>query len=113
MDVFKLGQQIVLLPIIENSFNLDIVIQDMEPENVKKKLLETLEKTEHMLVNNYNLTFSLMEIRENNDNFYISNKDKNKKTRKIVGLFFFYPPKSSKRMFSSGMPQSSAILSTA
>ena len=45
----------------------------MEPVNVKKKLLETLEKTEHMLVNNYNVTFSLMEIRENNDNFYISN----------------------------------------
>tara|TARA_B110000908_G_scaffold47705_1_gene58223 strand:- start:31212 stop:32246 length:1035 start_codon:yes stop_codon:yes gene_type:complete len=63
----------ILWPIIENSFNLDIVIQDMEPVNVKKKLLETLEKTEHMLVNNYNVTFSLMEIRENNDNFYISN----------------------------------------
>ena len=104
MDVFKLGQQIVLLPIIENSFNLDIVIQDMEPENVKKKLLETLEKTEHMLVNNYNLTFSLMEIRENNDNFYISNKDKNKKTRKIVGLFVFILQSRRNECFRLGCP---------
>lgn len=64
----------ILLPIIENSFKLEIVIQDMNPENVKKKLLETLEKTDEMLVNNYKVTFNLMEIRENNDNFYISNE---------------------------------------